>query len=142
VTAGAISFSLWLGDFAVDPIYKILYTPLVYEKPLFWVGSSLEDLRAFPEDARRDAGHFLRLVQQGLEPPDFKPIGSVGHGVYEIRIHTRLEHRVFHLAKFTEGIYVLHAFQKKTQKTPASELELGRRRLKQVLQERSGQNKK
>ena len=109
------------------------------EKPLFWVGSSLEDLRAFPEDARRMAGHCLHLVQQGLEPPDFKPIGTVGPGVYEIRIHTRPEHRVFYLAKFTEGIYVLHAFQKKTQKTPAAELELARGRLSLVVRERSGQ---
>jgi phage-related protein len=62
-----------------------------------------------------------------------------GSGVYEIRIHTRLEHRVFYLAKFAEGIYVLHAFQKKTKKTPAAELELARRRLKQVIRDRSGQ---
>jgi len=114
----------------------------VDEKTIFWVGSSLEELRAFPEDARRMAGHYLHLVQRGLEPPDWKPIGSVGPGVYEIRIHTRLEHRVFYVAKFAEGIYVLHAFQKKTQKTPTAELELARRRLKQVIKERSGQKEK
>ncbi|MBI5059364.1 type II toxin-antitoxin system RelE/ParE family toxin [candidate division KSB1 bacterium] len=109
------------------------------EKTIFWVGSSLEDLRAFPEDARRMAGHCLHLVQQGLEPPDWKPIGTVGPGIYEIRIHTRLEHRVFYLAKFSEGIYVLHAFQKKTRKTPDAAIELARYRLKQVIRERSRQ---
>jgi phage-related protein len=67
---------------------------------------------------------------------------TVGPGVYEIRIRTRLEHRVFCIAKFTEGIYVLHAFQKKTRKTPDAELELGRRRLKQVIRERSGYKEK
>jgi len=111
----------------------------VNEKTIFWIGTSLDDLRAFPEDARRVAGHCLRLVQQGLEPPDWKPIASVGLGVYEIRIHTHVEHRVFYLAKFSEGIYVLHAFQKKTKKTPASEIDLARRRLKQVIRVRSEQ---
>jgi len=111
----------------------------VDEKTIFWVGTSLNDLRAFPEDARRIAGHCLHLVQQGLEPPDWKPMASVGPGVYEIRIHTRIEHRVFYLAKFREGIYVLHAFQKKTKKTLAAELDLARRRLKQVIRERSAQ---
>ena len=106
------------------------------EKSIFWVGSSLDDIRAFPEDVRRLVGHSLHLVQQGLEPLDWKPMASIGPGVYEIRIHTRVEHRVFYLAKFSEGIYVLHAFQKKTRTTPASELDLARRRLKQVVRER------
>jgi len=114
----------------------------VDEKPIIWIGTSLEDIRAFPDDVRRDAGHFLHLVQQGLEPPDWKPMPTVGPGVYEIRIHTRLEHRVFFIAKFSEGIYVLHGFQKKTRKTPPADLELGRRRLKQVISERSGQKEK
>jgi phage-related protein len=111
----------------------------VEDNTIFRVGTSLDDLRAFPEDARRMAGHCLHLVQQGLEPPDWKPMASVGPGVYEIRIHTRVEHRVFSLAKFSEGIYVLHAFRKKTKKTPAAELDLARRRLKQVIRQRSGQ---
>ena len=87
----------------VDNVYKYLYTRPVSEKPIFWVASSLDDVRSFPEDARRLAGHFLHLVQQGLEPPDLKPMVIVGQGVYEIRIHTRVEHRVFYLAKFSEG---------------------------------------
>ena len=87
-------------------------------------------------DARRLAGHFLHLVQQGLEPPDWKQMASVGRGVYEIRIHTHVEHRVFYLVKFSEGIYVLHAFQKKTRTTSASDIDLARRRLKQLVGER------
>ena len=104
------------------------------EKPVFWVGSSLNDLRTFPKEARRIAGHQLHLVQLGLTPPDFKPMPSIGSGVAELRIHTDLEHRVFYLAKFSEGIYVLHAFQKKTRKTPKREIELARRRLLQLAQ--------
>ncbi len=58
---------------------------------------------------------------------------SIGPGVSELRIHTGLEHRVFYIAKFREGLYVLHAFQKKTRKTPKGEIELARRRLREVL---------
>ena len=103
------------------------------EKPVFWVGSSLDDLRAFPEDARRIAGHQLHLVQFGLDPADWKPVPSIGAGVSELRMHTGLEHRVFYIAKFREGIYVLHAFQKQTRKTPKGEIELARRRLRELL---------
>jgi phage-related protein len=65
------------------------------EKPIIWAGTSLDDIRAFPEDARRLAGQHLRLVQQGLEPPDWKPMPGIGLKVAEIRIHTRVDHRVF-----------------------------------------------
>ena len=62
---------------------------------------------------------------------------SIGSGVAEIRIHTGLEHRVFYIAKFSEGIYVLHAFQKKTRKTPRREIELARHRLHEVIRMRT-----
>ena len=62
-------------------------------KPLFWAGSALQDLRVFPEDARRIAGHELHLVQQGLEPDDWKAMVGIGPGVYELRIRTTTEHR-------------------------------------------------
>jgi phage-related protein len=78
---------------------------------LRWVGSSLVDLRAFPEVARREAGYQLRRVQEGLLPDDWKPMPSVGAGVEEIRLHSGVEHRVLYVAKFEEAIYVLHAFE-------------------------------
>jgi phage-related protein len=104
------------------------------DKPLRWVGSSLEDLRAFPETARREAGYQLRRLQSGLLPGDWKPMASVGPGVAEIRIHSRVEHRIFYVAKFAEAIYVLHAFEKRTRQTPQAELELARKRLAAVVQ--------
>ncbi len=58
------------------------------------------------------------LVQQGQEPSDWKPMPAVGPGVREIRIHSEGEYRVFYVASFAEGVYVLHSFQKKTQRTP------------------------
>lgn len=100
---------------------------------MFWVGSSREDLRAFPEDVRRIAGHQLHLVQLGLDPVGWKPMPSIGPGVSELRMRTDLEHRVCYIAKFREGIYVLHAFQKRSRKTPKGEIELARHRLRELL---------
>ncbi|MBI4526545.1 MAG: type II toxin-antitoxin system RelE/ParE family toxin [Deltaproteobacteria bacterium] len=110
------------------------------DKPLFWLGSSRNDLKAFPLDARRVAGFQLRRVQQGLEPNDWKPMPTVGPGVREIRIHTGLEHRVFYVAKFTEGVYVLHAFEKRTKKTLKRDLELGRDRFRALVMKRRTDN--
>ena len=110
----------------------------VAEKPLCWLGTSLEDVRAFPDDARREAGYQLGRVQQGLMPSDWKPMTSVGAGVFEIRIRTRTAHRVFYAAKFQEAVYVVHAFAKRSRRTPQAEIDLGRARLADLLRRRSG----
>jgi phage-related protein len=107
------------------------------EKPLEWVGSTLRDVRGFPDDARRRTGFELHQVQLGLAPSDWKPMPVVGAGVAEIRIRTAVEHRVFYVARFDEAVYVLHAFEKKTQKTPKREIDLARARLATVLAERT-----
>lgn len=103
------------------------------EKPLSWLGSSLDDLRAFPDEARRAAGYQLGRVQQGLMPDDWKPMTTVGAGVYEIRIHTGLEHRVFCVAKYEEAIYVIHAFEKRTPQTRDADIAVARKRLADFL---------
>jgi len=105
-------------------------------KPLRFVGSSRVDLGDFPEDARRQAGFELWQVQRGLMPSDFKPMLGVGAGAYEIRIHIRGEWRVIYVARFADGIYVLHAFHKKTQKTRQEDLETASRRYKQIQEQR------
>lgn len=105
-------------------------------KPLGWLGPALDDLRAFPEDARARAGFELYRLQQGLEPADWKPMASVGPGVREIRIQTGRQFRVLYVAKFAEAIYVLHAFEKKAQRTPRRDLELARQRLADLLRQR------
>ena len=69
-------------------------------------------------------------------------MSSVGPGVQEIRIHTGLEHRVFYVAKFTEGIYVLHAFEKRTRKTPKRDLELARDRFRALITRRRTESSK
>lgn len=101
-------------------------------KLLKFVGSSLDDLRDFPEEARRTAGFELRTVQNGMEPRDWKPVASVGSGVREIRIHVLGEWRIIYVANIRDAIYVLHAFQKKTQKTSQRDIELARKRYKQI----------
>ena len=106
-------------------------------RPIRWVGSALADLRAFPDTARRRAGQELDLLQQGLEPNDFKPMPSVGAGVYEMHVRAAGAFRVFYVAKFAEGLYVLHAFQKKTQRTERLDLELGAKRYREILRQRS-----
>ena len=100
------------------------------DKTLIWLGSSRGDLRAFPALARRLAGFQLRRVQQGLDPDDWKPMQTVGPGVREIRIHVAGAYRVFYVATRPEAIYVLHAFEKKTQKTSAHDLRIGRDRFR------------
>ena len=111
------------------------------EKPLAWLGSSLDDVRAFPAEARRAAGYQLGRVQQGLMPDDWKPMTTVGAGVYEIRIHTGLEHRVFYVAKYEDAVYVIHAFEKRTPQTRETDIALARKRLADFLRVR-GQKKK
>lgn len=105
-------------------------------KPLRWVGKAREAVRAFPASARRRVGHELDLLQQGLEPTDVKPMPTVGAGVYELRIRAGGAFRVFYVARFAEAIYVLHAFQKKTQQTARLDLELGAKRYRELIKQR------
>lgn len=111
------------------------------DKPLILLGNSRRDLRAFPALARRLAGFQLRRVQQGLEPDDWKPMPTLGPGVREIRIHIAGAHRVFYVATRAEAIYVLHAFEKKTHKTNAHDLRIGRDRFRALGQFRQQHGK-
>ena len=102
-------------------------------KELHWVGTSLDDLRGFPADARAEAGTDLRLVQQGVDPRDWKPMPEVGAGTREIRVRTKDgAFRVFYVVENATDVYVLHAFQKKTQKTSPRDIEKGKARYKLI----------
>lgn len=98
------------------------------EKSVAWLGSALVDLRAFPKDARQDAGFALDRIQQGLAPPDWKPMSEVGPGVNEIRVRSGGQFRVLYVAKFAEAVFVLHAFEKKTRKMAQRDIDIARRR--------------
>ena len=102
-------------------------------RPLIWLSSARKDVRAFPLSARRRAGHELDLLQQGLAPSDWKPMPTVGDGVYELRIRAEGAFRVFYVTKRAEGIVVLHAFEKKSQQTAQLDLDLAAKRFRQYL---------
>src|SRR3990167_9652645 len=107
-------------------LYQCWYNHYRYEaqmKELDWVGNTKERLKRFPEEARREGGRQLRRVQRGLQPEDWRTMSEVGSGVIEIRLHEPHEHRILYVASFSDAIYVLHAFEKKTQKTRHHDLE-------------------
>ena len=106
-------------------------------KEVRFVGSSLDDLKHFPAGARREAGFELSNVQAGLQPSDWKPMSTVGAGAVEIRIKDAAGiYRVIYVARFEGSIYVLHAFEKKTQKTRKADIALARARYKALAEER------
>ena len=107
-------------------------------KPVRFLGNSLERLREFPEDARNDAGYQLEHVQRGEQPDDFKPMPSIGKGVEEIRVRDDSGiYRVIYTARLADAVYVLHAFQKKTQATSKRDIAIARERFAQLRRERT-----
>ena len=107
------------------------------DKQLFWIGDSLERIREFPEEVKDDIGFVLREVQQGRKPASAKPLkGFKGAGVLEIIEDYRSDtYRAVYTVKFTEIVYVLHCFQKKSKKgikTPKEELDVIENRLKRL----------
>lgn len=103
-------------------------------KKIHFLGDSLKCLREFPEDAKQDVGYQLDKVQRGEQPDDFKPMPSIGKGVEEIRIwHESGTYRVVYTARLINVVYVLHAFQKKTQATSKRDIELARKRYVEII---------
>ncbi len=105
-------------------------------KPVVFRGSALDDLRAFPAVARREAGHQIDQVQRGRDPDDWRVMRTVGPGVREIRIRDAAgAFRIVYTAKFADAVYVLHCFQKKTQKTRKADIELAAQRYADLARE-------
>ncbi len=107
------------------------------DKEIRWVGSSYDDLIAFPKSPRKEAGFQLGKVQAGLDPTDWKPFDEVGAGTREIRISdAKGIFRVMYVAKFEEAVYVLHCFQKKTQATSKQDKGIAEARYRAVVNAR------
>lgn len=105
-------------------------------KPLEFRGSALADLRTFPGAARREAGFQLDRAQRGFEPGDWKPMATIGQGVREIRIRGEDgAFRIIYVAKFAEAVFVLHCFQKKSQRTSREDITLATQRYKELVRE-------
>jgi phage-related protein len=105
-------------------------------KPVAWLGDSRQAVKAFPVVPRQRVGRQLGRVQDSLEPEDWKPMPSIGIGVREIRVREQGAYRLVYVAKFSEAIYVLHAFNKKSQKTPKTDIDLARARFRMLVNER------
>jgi phage-related protein len=105
-------------------------------KPVAWIGDSRQAVKEFPPVARQRIGRQLARVQVGFEPEDWKPMPSIGIGVKEIRVRENGAYRLIYVAKFSEAIYVLHAFEKTAQKTPKPAIELARTRFRALVNDR------
>jgi len=106
------------------------------EKAIYWIGTSLKDLLVFPSKARQEAGYQLHRVQNGLEPENWKSFQQVGPGVKEVRISEGNNiYRIMYVAKLANRIYVLHSFQKKTQKTSLKDIDIAKTRYKSIEKE-------
>jgi phage-related protein len=109
-------------------------------KPIFWVGSSLEDLKKMPEAVRKEVGHSLREIQKGRNPGNIKLLRHLGEtGISEIVVDERGgTFRAVYTVEFKSLIAVLHVFQKKSKSgiaTPRNEIELVLRRLLQAREQ-------
>jgi len=85
-------------------------------KPIIWVRSSKEDLKRFPLTAQKHIGFALKMAQMGEKHPDAKPMRGFGSGrvVEVVEDYDRNAYRVVYTVRFTEAVYVLHCFQKKS----------------------------
>lgn len=102
-------------------------------KSVVFEGDTLEIIRQLPDDVRHRAGYEIDRVQHDRQPENWKPFTSIGQGVREIRIQVGRQFRVIYVAKLANQVHVLHVFEKKTQKTRQSDIDVARNRLKQVL---------
>jgi|SRR5690554_972762 len=101
-----------------------------------FVGQSLDDLKQFPENVKREAGYQLDKVQRGLIPNDWKSTSNMGVGVKEIQIKDATGiYRVIYVTKYLDTLFVLHAFKKKTQKIAKKDMNIIKERLKIIEQE-------
>jgi phage-related protein len=103
-------------------------------KVLRFLGDSHQALCGFPKDARQNAGRQLVKVQKGDLPDDFKSMPDLGKGVEEIRVWEESgTFRILYLARLDDAVYVLHAFQKKTQETSKRDKDTAKLRFKQLM---------
>lgn len=100
---------------------------------IVWEGDSREILQAFPDGVRQNFGFELWQLQRGERPADYRPLPSVGAGVFELRDQDeRAWYRVVYLSRINDVIYVLHAFEKKSREMPRRDFETAKRRLTAV----------
>lgn len=98
-----------------------------------WEGDSKEVISSLPDRAKYNLGFDLRLLQQGEQPLDYRPMSSIGPGVFELLDQDeRAWYRVIYLSRFRDVIHVLHCFEKRSRKAPTKEINTAKQRLKAV----------
>lgn len=103
-------------------------------KPVSFIGNSLDEVRSFPDSARREVGFQIDRLQRGLDPDDWKPMKTIGAGVREIRVRDASgAFRVIFIATLEDAVYILHAFQKKTAATSKRDLDLATARFRELM---------
>ncbi len=101
-------------------------------RTVIFIGTSRDDIREFPEAARREMGRQILRIQHGLEPVNWKPMKTVGTGVREVRVSVEGQYRAFYVTHIGNAVNILHAFRKKGQKTSPKDIALGQQRFKQI----------
>jgi phage-related protein len=98
-----------------------------------WEGDSLDVISGFPEEVKGNLGFQLRALQLRRLPANYRPMPSIGQGVYELRDQDeRAWYRVIYLKEIKGVIHVLHCFEKQSRKTSKPDIDLAKRRLKLV----------
>lgn len=103
---------------------------------VIWNSNALNVVKSFPEEVKKSLGYLIYKLQLGkmLSAPHSKSMSSINKGCYELRVKDGDGvYRAFYYLKVEGKILIFHAFQKKTQKTPRKEIELGRRNLKEMF---------
>jgi phage-related protein len=107
-----------------------------------WEGNSKEVISAFPDEVKQNLGFQLRRLQRGEEPTDYRPMPSIGRGVFELRdADERAWYRVIYLSRINNVIHVLHCFEKKSRETPKNDINAARRRLAAVRKRLTAERK-
>jgi len=109
-------------------------------KKIIYYPSAHKNIQCFSDKAKQRIMRLLEMLSEELDlhPNDFKYMPTVGTGAYELRVKADKQYRVFYVVKFTEAIYVLHAFVKKTQETSKHDIDKGKERYKKLLEHRNG----
>jgi phage-related protein len=106
-------------------------------KPVIWLGDSLRELKTFPAVVQDEMGYAIYLAQCGQKHVSAKPLKGVGSGVLEVvSDHRGDTFRSVYTVRFSDHVFVLHAFQKKSKRgvaTPKADIDLITQRLKQAV---------
>jgi phage-related protein len=126
----------------IEKMYRIWYTlkGIIPMNEVEWNKKALREVKTFPEEVKKEIGYLIFKLQIGesLSMPHARTMTSVAKGCYELRVKDRDGiYRVFYFLKIKSRILIFHAFQKKEQRTPIKEIDLGRKNLKEMLDERN-----